>query len=75
MVFDKIAAILAEQFGEDVKSIKMSTNIADDLGADSLDFADLIMAIEAEFDVTIQDEDIEGINTVGDIVEYIENNK
>ena len=47
----------------------------DDLGADSLDLVDLVMAVEEEFDVKIADEDLEGIKTVGDIVDYIAENK
>ncbi|MBQ5565252.1 MAG: acyl carrier protein [Clostridia bacterium] len=75
MVFEKIRAILAEQFGVEEDSIKIDTNLTEDLGADSLDFADVVMAIEDEFDVEIPDEDIESIKTVGDIVEYIEAHK
>ncbi len=72
MVFEKIRTILAEQFSEDEKSITLSTNLTEDLGADSLDLADVLMAIEDEFEVEVLDEDIESIKTVGDIVEYIE---
>ena len=72
MVFEKIRAILAEQFSEEEKSIKMTTDLAEDLGADSLDLADVLMAIEDEFEVEVLDEDLENIKTVGDIVEYIE---
>lgn len=75
MVFEKIRAILADQFSEDEDSITMSTDLAEDLGADSLDLADVLMAIEDEFEVEVLDEDIEGIKTVGDIVEYIESKK
>lgn len=72
MVFEKIKAILAEQFDEDEDSITMDTNLTEDLGADSLDLADVLMAMEDEFEVEIPDEDIENIKTVGDIVDYIE---
>ncbi len=75
MVFEKIRKILAEQFSEDEDSITMATDLAEDLGADSLDLADVLMAIEDEFEVEVMDEDIENIKTVGDIVEYIENNR
>ncbi len=75
MVFEKIRTILADQFSEDEESITMTTDLAEDLGADSLDLADVLMAIEDEFEVEVLDEDIENIKTVGDIVEYIENNK
>ena len=75
MVFEKLRAILADQFSEDEDSITMATDLAEDLGADSLDLADVLMAIEDEFEVEVLDEDIENIKTVGDIVEYIENKK
>lgn len=75
MVFEKIKSILADQFSEDEDSITLSTELKEDLGADSLDLADLIMAIEDEFEVELQDEDLEDIKTVGDIVDYIENSK
>ncbi|MCQ2440523.1 MAG: acyl carrier protein [Clostridia bacterium] len=51
----------------------MDTRIADDLGADSLDVVEMLMAIEDDFDVEIPDEDIEGLKTIGDVVEYINN--
>ncbi|MBQ1546267.1 MAG: acyl carrier protein [Clostridia bacterium] len=75
MVFEQIRSILAEQFSEDEESITRATELKEDLGADSLDLADVIMAIEAEFEVDLQDEDIESIKTVGDIVDFIENRK
>ena len=73
MVFEQIKAILAEKFDEEEDSITVDTNLAEDLGADSLDLTDILMAIEDEFEVEIPDEDIENIKTVGDIVDYIEN--
>ncbi len=75
MVFEKIREILAEQFDEDEEKITTDTVLTDDLGADSLDLADVLMAIEDEFEVEIPDEDIENIKTVGDIVDYIEARK
>lgn len=72
MVFEKIRTILAEQFDAEEDSITMETSLTEDLGADSLDLADVLMAIEDDFDVEIPDEDIEKIKTVGDIVSYIE---
>ncbi len=75
MVFEQIKAILAEKFDEEEDSITVDTNLAEDLGADSLDLTDILMAIEDEFEVEIPDEDIENIKTVGDIVDYIENRK
>lgn len=75
MVFEKIRAILAEQFDAEEDSITIDTSLTEDLGADSLDLADVLMAIEDEFEVEIPDEDIENIKTVGDIVGYIEDKK
>ena len=53
----------------------MSSNIEEDLGADSLDLVDIVMSIEDEFEIDVADEDIDGIKTVGDVVRYIEENK
>lgn len=74
MIFDKIAEILADQLGADAADMSMETNIAKDLGADSLDVVELLMAIDDEFGVEIPDEEIENIKTIGDLVEYIQNN-
>ena len=73
MVFEKIKTILADQLDVDEETITMETDIAADLGADSLDVVELIMSIEDEFEVEVPDEKIEGIKTVGDIVNYIQN--
>ncbi len=74
MVFDKIKEILAEQLDADAEEMTMDTNIAKDLGADSLDVVELLMSIEDEFEVEIPDEEIENIKTIGDLTEYIEKN-
>ena len=74
MVFEKIRAILAEQFGEDENGITLETNLADDLGADSLDLTDLVMAIEDEFELEIPEDTIANVKTVADVVSYIEDN-
>ena len=74
-VFEKIRDVIAEQLGvEDVEIITMDTTFIDDLGADSLDIVELIMALEEEFDVEIPEADAEKISTVGDVVEYIKAN-
>ena len=75
MVFEKIRAILCEQLDVDESDVTMESNIAEDLGADSLDVVDLIMSIEDEFEIEVPDDQIEGIKTVGDVVNYIENVK
>ena len=72
MTFDKIKDIIAEQLSVDAEEIKAESNLQDDLGADSLDIVDLIQSIEDEFDLSIPDEAVEGIKTVGDITAYIE---
>ena len=74
MIFDKIKAILAEQLDADIDEMTMDTDIAKDLGADSLDVVELLMSIEDEFSVEIPDEEIENIKTIGELVEYIEAN-
>ncbi|MBR3970703.1 MAG: acyl carrier protein [Ruminococcus sp.] len=74
MVFDKIKELIVEQLGADEDAVTSEANIQDDLGADSLDIVDLIQTIEDEYDLSIPDEAVESIKTVGDIVAYIENN-
>ena len=60
---------------EDLETIKPETTFIDDLGADSLDIVELIMALEEEFDMEIPEEEAEKITSVGDVVKYIEDNK
>ena len=74
MVLEKVKMILSSQFDVEEDSITPETNIADDLGADSLDVVDMLMSMEDEFDVEIPDEEIERIRTVGELVAYIEEN-
>lgn len=74
MVLSKVKSILSEQFSVDVEKITMQTNIAEDLGADSLDVVDVLMSLEDEFEMEIPDEDVENIKTVGQLVEYIKAN-
>ncbi len=73
MYFDKVREALAKQFELDPESITLDTNLIDDLGADSLDVVELIMALEDEFGVSISDEDAAQLYTVGRIVDYLEN--
>ena len=70
-MFEKIADIVSKQLGADFDDIDENTNIMDDLGADSLDVFQIIMAIEEEFDIEIANEAAEKIVTVGDAVEQI----
>ncbi|ADL51640.1 acyl carrier protein [Clostridium cellulovorans] len=71
MVFEKVKGIIAEQLGVDEDEVTMDSSFVDDLGADSLDIVELIMALESEFDIEIPDEDAEKASTVGNVVEYI----
>lgn len=71
-VFEKIRDIIADQLDADKDSITETSVITDDLGADSLDVVDLVMAIEDEFSVEIPEDEVENIKTVGDIVKYVE---
>lgn len=74
MTFDKIKSLLADQLDADPDEMTTETNIAKDLGADSLDVVELLMSIEDEFGVEIPDEEVENIKTIGELVEYIEAN-
>lgn len=74
MVFEKVKKIIVEQLGVEEDEITMESNFIDDLGADSLDIVELIMALEEEFDLEIPDSEAEKITIVGDVVEYIKNN-
>lgn len=74
MIFEKLKDIIAEQLSVEADEVSLESNIQDDLGADSLDVVDLITTIEDEFDISIPDEAVEEIKTVGDIVNYVEKN-
>ena len=71
MEFEKIKEILIEQLGVGEDEISMDSSLTDDLGADSLDLVEMVMALEQEFDVEISDEDAEKMKTVGDAVNFI----
>lgn len=71
MVFDKVKELISEQLDVKADDITETSNIQDDLGADSLDVVDLVMALEDEFDVEIPEDQVENIKTVGDIVKFI----
>jgi acyl carrier protein len=73
-MLDKIIEIIAKQLGIGEETINDKTNIMDDLGADSLDIVEMLMAIEENFGVTVPDDVIPGLKTVGDILEYVEKN-
>ena len=73
-VFDKVKEIIVEQLGVTSDSVTLEASFIDDLGADSLDIVELIMALEEEFDMEIPDSDAEKVVTVGDVVDYIKDN-
>lgn len=71
-IFNKVKGIIVEQLGVEEDEVKMEASFVDDLGADSLDIVELVMALEEEFDMEIPDEDAEKIRTVGEAVKYIQ---
>ena len=74
MIFEKLAALIAEQFNVDADSITMETSFTDDLNADSVDIVDLSMALEEEFGIEEMGEDeASAISTVGDLVRFLQN--
>lgn len=74
-VFEKVQQITVEQLSVEASAVSMESTFVDDLGADSLDIVELIMAFEEEFDVEIPDEEAEKIRTVADAVELIKAKK
>ena len=73
-VFEKVKKVIVDQLGVSESSVTMEASFIDELGADSLDIVELIMALEEEFDIEIPDSDAEKVVTVGDVVEYIKEN-
>ena len=71
-VEQKVKEIIVEQLGVDVEQVTTEASFVDDLGADSLDTVELVMALEEEFGLEIPDEEAEKISTVGETVKYIE---
>lgn len=71
-VENKVKAIIAEQLDVKLDDLKPTSSFIDDLGADSLDIVELVMAMESEFDIEISDESAEKIRTVGDAVNYVQ---
>ena len=71
-VGEKVSSIIAEQLGVEASEVNLAASFTDDLGADSLDIVELVMAFEEEFGLEIPDEDAEKIVKVGDAVTYIE---
>lgn len=73
-VFEKVKEIIVEQLGVAEDAVTEEASFIDDLGADSLDIVELIMALEEEFDIEIPDSDAEKVVTIGDVVDYIKDN-
>lgn len=70
-MLEKIMEITADSLGTEVGTLTAETSFKEDLGADSLDLFEMVMALEEEFNVEIPSEDLEGIQTIGDVEEYI----
>ena len=73
-ILEKVKAIIVEQLGVADTAVTMEASFIDDLGADSLDIVELVMAIEEEFDIEIPDSDAEKVVTVGDVVDSLKEN-
>ena len=74
-ILDKVCSIVSEQLSVETGEVKSDSNFENDLGADSLDTVELVMALEEAFDIEIPDAAAEGIATVGDAVKFIEEKK
>ena len=74
-MLEKMKEIIAEQLSVDADSITEASSFKDDLGADSLDLFEMVMAFEEAFEIEIPSEDLEEIKTVGDVVSYVESHK
>ena len=73
MIFEKLSALIAEQFNVDEDSITMDSSFVDDLNADSVDLVDLSMALEEEFEIEeLSEEQVASISTVGDLVRFLQ---
>lgn len=75
MTFEKVREIICNQLGKPEDKVTLETDLVEDLGADSLDEVEMLMALEEEFNMSIPDEACVNLKTVNDIVTFIENNK
>jgi acyl carrier protein len=67
----RIRTLVADQLGVDIGEVTPDASILDDLGADSLDVVELVMSLEDAFDIEVEDEEVEGMRTIGDIQQYV----
>jgi acyl carrier protein len=74
-VAQKVNSIIGEQLGVDQEAMVPEADLLDDLGADSLDVVELVMALEEEFGIEVPDDDVENIRTIKDVVEYVVSRK
>ncbi len=72
MIFERVRELLAEQMDIDKNNITLETRIIEDTGADSLDVVEMLMTVEEEWGIIVDDDDMAGFKTVGDVVNYIE---
>ena len=75
MMEEKVIELICEKLCKNKNEVTLSSKLVEDLGADSLDVVELIMAFEDEFNVSLPDEDVQNMKTIGDIVNYINNLK
>lgn len=73
--FEKVKQLISDKLGVESDKITEDSSFVDDLGADSLDIVDLVMALEDEFGIKVDDDKLEKFVTVGDVVEYLNSNK
>jgi acyl carrier protein len=71
-IFEKVRKVVCEELGVQESEVTMEASFVDDLGADSLDVVELVMALEDAFGIDIPDDDVAGLKTVGDVVRYVE---
>lgn len=74
-MFEKIRDLIVEEIGVEEDQVKMESSFKEDLNIDSLDLFEMVMTLEEEFDIEIPSEDLEGLNTVEDLIKYIESHQ